>query len=152
MSADTAGGQASQQMLQMLSQAGVHKDHQEAVRDLISQDFLLSNLDNTDVRYIRLLAENIALYASCQAPPTESGLQSEVAAGLMADPDAADLEPMSPSDKDRIESVMLAFFSRVCRSRDGWQQEKLSEQIVTNRMEKLEEDDEAEGVLGRLFA
>jgi hypothetical protein len=138
-------------MLQMLSQAGVHKDHQEAVRDLISQDFLLSNLDNRDIRYIRLLAENVAIYASCQAPPTESVLCGDVGAGLLTDPSAADLQPMSPETKDRIQSVMLAFFARVCRSKSGWQQDKLSEQIVTKRMESTEQEDESEGILGRLF-
>jgi hypothetical protein len=151
MSADAAAAKQSQQMLEMLSQAGVAKDHQEAVRDLISQDFLLSNLDNGDIRYIRLLAENVAIYASCQAPPTESGLQDEVAAGLLTDPSAADLQPMTPETKDRIQSVMLAFFARVCRSKSGWQQDKLSEQIVTRRMESPDDEDESQGVLGRLF-
>jgi superfamily II helicase len=93
----------------------------------------------------------VAIYASCQAPPTESGLQDEVAAGLLTDPSAADLQPMTPETKDRIQSVMLAFFARVCRSKSGWQQDKLSEQIVTRRMESPDDEDESQGVLGRLF-
>jgi len=139
------------QMLQMLSQAGVHKDHAEAVRDLLSQDFLLSNLKNANIRYIRLLAENVALYASCDLPPAESAIQGPAAAALLSDPEAADLKPMTPKERDRVESVMLAFFARVCRSVDGWQQDKLSEQIITQRQEALEEEDSGGSRLGALF-
>ena len=144
-------GGYDRQMLQMLSQAGVHKDHAEAVRDLLSQDFLLSNLREKNIRYIRLLAENVALYASCDLPPAESALKGPAAAALLSDPEAADLKPMTPKERDRVESVMLAFFARVCRSIDGWQQDKLSEQIITQRQEALEEEDSSGSRLGALF-
>jgi|SRR6056297_1045969 len=145
-------GGYDRQMLQMLSQAGVHKDHAEAVRDLLSQDFLLSNLREKNIRYIRLLAENVALYASCDLPPAESALKGPAAAALLSDPEAADLKPMTPKERDRVESVMLAFFARVSRSVDGWQQDKLSEQIITQRQEALEEDDSSGSRLGALFS
>jgi len=145
-------GGYDRQMLQMLSQAGVHKDHAEAVRDLLSQDFLLSNLREKNIRYIRLLAENVALYASCDLPPAESALKGPAAAALLSDPEAADLKPMTPKERDRVESVMLAFFARVSRSVDGWQQDKLSEQIITQRQEALEEEDSSGSRLGALFS
>jgi uncharacterized protein YdaU (DUF1376 family) len=78
-------------------------------------------------------------------------VKGAVAAALLSDSKAADLKPMTPKERDRVESVMLAFFARVSRSVDGWQQDKLSEQIITQRREALEEEDSGGSRLGALF-
>jgi len=140
-------------MLSQLSQAGVDDAHARAVADLLSHDFILGNIHRAGLDYLRLLSQNIALFAQEGFPRGESIVRGDVAAGLLEDPDMGDLKPMSPADRDRMETALLAFFIRTTRSYDGWQQDKLSEQIVTRRIEEVEDGDDNNnsGPLGRLF-
>lgn len=139
-------------MLSQLSQAGVDDAHARAVADLLSHDFILGNISNAGIDYLRLLSQNIALFAQEGFPRGESIVRGDVAAGLLEDPDMGDLKPMSPADRDRMETALLAFFVRSTRSHAGWQQDKLSEQIVTRRVEELDDEDEGGNtILGRLF-
>jgi len=139
-------------MLSQLSQAGVDDAHARAVADLLSHDFILGNISNAGIDYLRLLSQNIALFAQEGFPRGESIVRGDVAAGLLEDPDMGDLKPMSPDDRDRMETALLAFFVRSTRSYGGWQQDKLSEQIVTRRVEELEDEDDGRNtILGRLF-
>jgi hypothetical protein len=147
------GGVDPRAMLSQLSQAGVDDAHARAVADLLSHDFILGNIHRAGLDYLRLLSQNVALYAQEAFPPADSIVAEEVAAGLLEDPDKADLKPMSPTDRDRMETALLAFFIRTTRSYDGWQQDKLSEQIVTRRIEEIEDEAESDSktVIGRLF-
>jgi hypothetical protein len=140
-------------MLSQLSQAGVDDAHARAVADLLSHDFILGNIQNAGLDYLRLLSQNVALYAQEAFPPADSIIAEEVAVGLLEDPDVANLKPMSATDRDRMETALLAFFIRTTRSYRGWQQDKLSEQIVTRRVEELDDDGESDSksVIGRLF-
>ena len=141
-------------MLSQLSQAGVDDAHARAVADLLSHDFILGNIHRAGLDYLRLLSQNVALYAQEAFPPADSIIAEDVAAGLLEDPDKADLKPMSATDRDRMETALLAFFVRTTRSYGGWQQDKLSEQIVTRRVEEIDDEGESESktVIGRLFS
>jgi len=122
------------------------------IRNLLSKDFPLANLTREDREYFRLLADNIALYLKERYPPEDSVVQGRAGAALLDDP-SFNKTALSQRKRNEIETDLLARFARTGRGVDGWQQDKLSENIETQRLEdERTDEDEDTGVTGRLFS
>jgi hypothetical protein len=128
---------------------GVEDSLPTPVRNLLSKDFPLSNIDRADREYIRLLAENIVLYSREMYPPKESEIQGDRGAALLEDPDY-NRHALSERKLNEIESTLIASFARSSRGMGGWQQDKFSESIQTQRLEKDEQEDSG-GLMGGIF-
>lgn len=120
------------------------------VRNLLSKDLPLTNIDRHDRQYIRLLADNVVLYSREMYPPAESNVQGDVGAALLEEPDY-NRHSLTETQLNNLESTLITMFSRASRGKGGWQQDKLSENITTRRVEDNRAEDDS-GFWGRLFS
>jgi hypothetical protein len=121
------------------------------IKNLLANDYPLANLERVDREYFRLLADNIALYLKEQYPPEDSVVQGDVGAALLEDPSYRKTA-LSQQKRHEIETVLMTMFARTGRGVGGWQQDKLSENIETQRIEDDRRDEQDEqGWAGRLF-
>ena len=68
----------------------------------------------------------------------------------MEDPDF-DRRSLTDDQRLRLQTALLDHFTRSSRGLGGWQQDKLSETINTNRVEDNREKNESKGGLTGLF-
>jgi len=130
----------------------IHDKLPTPVRNLLANDYPLAKLERNDREYFRLLADNIALYLKEQYPPEDSVVQGDVGAALLEDP-TYQKSALSQQKRHEIETVLMTMFARTGRGVGGWQQDKLSENIETQRIEDERADEQDEqGWAGRLFS
>jgi hypothetical protein len=144
------GASRKEEVIEQLTDTGIDRPAAESVADLLSEDYVLSNIGNADREYARLLARNIVKYAESEHPPLDSHMQgvSRMAlSGNMQDGKTG----MSHDQQTKLESILLGMFFRVSRSIDGWQQDKLTESIQTRRVEDNRQPD-GDGALGGIFS
>jgi len=123
----------------------------KSITDLLNQDYPLANLTSADRKYFRLMAENIKIFAREQYPAQDSFQQGALGATLMDDP-TMEIQPLSDISRTKIESALLNHYARTSRGVDGWQQDKFSESIQTNRVEdnRGEADSDSGSLLDKL--
>jgi len=117
------------------------RELKQEIEDLLADDYALGNLTSAAREYFRLLAENIAIFIRETYPPTGSWANGDLGAALYDDP-SYQTKPMETKARIRIETSLMDHFARSSRGVDGWQQDKLSESIETNRIEDTRTDDE----------
>lgn len=107
------------------------------MENMFAKDFMLSNLNDAEVKEIKWLARATARKIKRMHPRPESFVQGEYR--KMVFEDSADgLRSLSPRQENLIDQAVLDFLTRPPRSRGGWQQDELGKQI---NVSKLEEDD-----------
>jgi hypothetical protein len=138
---------ANSELLDDLVETGQNDQLTTPLRNLLSRDFPLANLRRMDQEYIRLLSDNIALYAEEQFPPAKSMMQGRVGAMYARDPDY-NREALSDKKKNEIRSTLITLFTRSSRGIGGWQQDKINEAIQVRRVEDdRQEEDETNGII-----
>ncbi len=120
------------------------------IGDLLGQDYPLANFTSGDREYFRLLAENVALYVKEQHPHRESWAQGGLGAALYDDEEYSE-EHLQPGEVVRIETALMDHFARSSRGVGGWQQDKLTESIQTQRVEDNRETNAGGDSGGGLF-
>lgn len=134
-------------MAEYLIDSGIDSEVARSVTDLLDKEFALANISSNDREYARLMAENVVLMLEEEHPPKGSSLQGAKRAAYLGEyGDTKD--PLPESTKTQLRTVLLAAFFRSSRSVDGWQQEKLSENIQTQRLEEQKADDAGGGLFG----
>lgn len=126
----------------LLSSDVQHDELQSAVGDLLAGDYPLANITSGDREYFRLLAENVSIYAQESLPNDRSWAVEELGTALYDDASVF-ASPMSDGERVRVETALMDHFARSSRGVGGWQQDKLTEQIQTQRVEdnRGEDDD-----------
>jgi hypothetical protein len=143
--------QTIEQLIKSPTKNSEFDDLPDPVRALLSEDFPLSNISRQDRKYLRLKAENLAIYVKEQHPPSDSLVQGETGAVLLEDPDY-DTTALDAEMKNRIESLNLASFVRNARAVGGWQQDKLNENVQTKRVEDGRVQEEEDGLFSGLLS
>lgn len=143
--------QTIEQLIKSTSKGNEFDDVPDPVRALLSEDFPLSNISRQDRKYLRLKAENLAIYVKEQHPPSDSLVQGDAGAVLLEDPEY-DTEALDAEMKNRIESLNLASFVRNARAVGGWQQDKLNESVQTKRVEDGRVSDDDDGLFSGLLS
>jgi hypothetical protein len=105
-----------------------------SMMDMLANDYPLANLTSADRKFFRLMAENIKIFSKERYPSQKSFQRGALGAALMDDPQF-EREPLSDISSTKIESALLDHFARTSRGVSGWQQDKFSESIQTNRVE-----------------
>jgi len=146
----TIGGSKKDEVIDQLTDTGINRPAAESVADLLSEDYVLSNIRNADREYARLLAKNIVHYARNQHPPLDSHMQGVSRMAMRGDLKDGKTG-LTREQQTQLESVLLGMFFRVSRSIDGWQQDKLTESIQTRRVEDNRQPDDGDGPLGGIF-
>jgi len=147
---DTGVENEKSEYIDEIVEPGVDDKLPAPVKNLLSKDFPLSKIDRSDREYIRLLAENIVLYTREMYPPDRSLIQGDTGAALLEDPDY-NRYALSERKRNEIESVLIATFARTSRGEGGWQQDKFSENIQTQRREDETADEEGGSLIGGFF-
>jgi hypothetical protein len=137
---------SKEEVIEQLGDTGISKPKQDSIADLLSEDYVFANIKTQDREYARLLAENVVLFAKCRHPPEDSHVSGSARAVMTGDVDDT-IEPMTTREQNQVESLLLGMFFRTSRSVDGWQQDKLTEQIQTRRVED-NRDRGDDGLLG----
>jgi hypothetical protein len=134
-------------MAEYLIDSGIEAEVADSVTDLLDKEFALANIDRNDRRYARLMSENVILLLEEQYPPADSQLQDTKRAVYLRDKTETKTA-LDESTKTQLRTLLLAAFFRSSRSVDGWQQEKLSENIQTQRLEETRETGSDDGLFG----
>lgn len=145
------GPSQKDEVIEQLTDTGINRPAAESVADLLSEDYVLSNIKNADREYARLLSKNIVHYVRCQHPPLDSHMQGVARMAMTADMTDGKTG-LTREQQTQLESVLLGMFFRVSRSIDGWQQDKLTESIQTRRLEDSRQPEDGEGPLGGIFS
>lgn len=142
-SRSTGVQQADNEMVSTIIETGVTTEElPEEVENLLAKDLPLTNIDEGDREYIRLLAENIVLYAKEKRPPKQSNVVGDVGACLLEEPDYQNA-PFSQKQLNNIQSSLITLFTRASRGKGGWQQDKITENIETKRVEDAREEEDS---------
>lgn len=143
-------GMAQGEMLDDLVETGIDDQLPTPLVNLLSKDYPLANIRRSDREYFRLLSENVAMYVKEQYPPENSLLQGDLGAALLEDPEYQ-FNSLNRRTRNEIETLLMTAFARTSRGEDGWQQEKLSENIQTKRVEDNRIPDDDGGFVSGLF-
>jgi hypothetical protein len=140
---------ATEEFIDQLLQSDVkHEGMKDSIDDLLAGDYALANMTSADREYFRLLAENISIYARERMPQEESWVQGSLGAALLDDPDFKKTA-VDESERIRFETALMDHFARSSRGVSGWQQDKLTETIQTNRVEDNRNgEDDTGGLFG----
>lgn len=139
-------GRKNREYLKELTKHNLDPATERLMQNLLGPDFVLGNLKDPEVNEVRWLARVTALAIQRMHPPEGSAYTGE-ARKYYLDTEYA-LKPLSDHEINQINQALLAYFLRITRSRDGWQQDQISQQM---KVSKREEDDEDSGY-GGLFS
>ncbi len=114
--------------------------------NLFSQDFLLSNLTDAEVKEIKWLARPISRTIKGMHPHHESAAQGQYRELVFGDDS---LEALTPYQETLIDQAVLDFLTRPPRSREGWQQDELAKSYNVSKVEDDSSDAEKGSLLGR---
>jgi hypothetical protein len=147
-----AGGGMRQEFLADVVESGIDERLPQPALNLLSKDFPLSNIRREDREYFRLLSENVAHYVKEQFPPEESLVQGDVGAALLGEP-ASHTQALTTQQRNELETLLMTAFARTSRGEQGWQQDKLTENIQTRRVEDARgESGDDGGFLSEVFS
>jgi hypothetical protein len=104
----------------------------EAIQNLTSRNFVLGQIGEDREHEITWLVRNMVDLVKAQFPPPESSIRGEYRAALLED-DRDQKQPLKPYQERLIEQAVWAFLFDISRSKDGFQQEKLSDAESTSR-------------------
>ncbi len=139
-------GRKNREYLKELTKYDLDPATEKLMANLLSPDFVLGNLKDAEVKEVRWLARVTALAIQRMHPPEGSAYTGE-ARKYYLDTKYA-LKPLSDHEINLINQALLDFFLRITRSRDGWQQDQISQQMKVSKREEGDDD----GGIGGLFS
>jgi hypothetical protein len=122
-----------------LVESGVPEESVYLLSQLMSKDWVLSNLKDAEVHEQRWLTENVYLGWLALHPRRESQLASEYRRWLFDDPGQA-VEPLSDAARLEGKNFIRNHIARLSRGREGWQQEEMSKQYRVSETRKANDD------------
>lgn len=110
--------------------------------NMLTQDFVLSNLTRAETDEIKWRLHTMFLKIKSEFPPEGSSLQGEYRAFLFDDP-AENINSMSGKQEIIISQCLIAITARVARSRDGFQQEQMVKSISVSEVVNPDKDSDS---------
>ncbi|MDY6776204.1 MAG: hypothetical protein SV253_09075 [Halobacteria archaeon] len=117
-----------------LTEVDIDPKSEKLLKNLFSQDFILGNLEDAEVNEQRELARCMVELVESAYPPEESVVKGEYRKVLLDD-ESDGKKALGSTEKTNLETALMTFLARVSRSREGWQQDKMSERINVQRTE-----------------
>jgi len=142
-------GQLSAEYLAELSDTELNMGTISVLENMVTRDFVLGYLDAPEVHEQKWLARVAAQRVYAMHPGENCVITGEYRAQLYGD-DHENLMPLSDREKEKIRAFIKGIFLRVSRSKEGWQQDKIGEQVKVNRVED-EKREECGGLLGGIM-
>jgi hypothetical protein len=106
----------------------------QMLSNMLSRDWVLSNLSEPEVHEIRWLARTFVDELEAAHPSEESIWTGELREYASGD-DTQRLRPLTEAQKLEITQLVQGFIARVARSKDGFQQEIFRKQISKTESE-----------------
>jgi len=111
----------------------------QMLHNMTSPDFILSNLENSEINEIKKLREITIKKVFASHPHPKAVMQGAHAAQVY-DQDGAP-NPLDAEQKVLIEEYVRGAFARLARSRDGFQQEQFGKTISASERKTGESED-----------
>lgn len=112
----------------------------EMLDNMLSKDFVLSNMSDAEVHEQRWIARIVKLMVETQHPHDDSLWQGRFRQ-VASDRADGHLNTLSEAEKTEILEVVQGFIARVARSREGWQQEEISKSYAVSERRENDADD-----------
>jgi hypothetical protein len=125
--------------IEKMTEGSLQDPTKDMLQNLLSQDFLLGNLQEAEVHEYRWLARVMVLEIESLHPNEDSLFQGRVRAAAFDDK-SQNIDPLSPREKAIVEQFVMGVVARASRGRDGWQQEMFNKTISASEKRDVSED------------
>jgi hypothetical protein len=132
------------QYLREVTDTELNHETLEIVSNMLSKDFVLSNLSDAEMHELRWVSRVIRLQVEAEHPHDDSMWQGrfrELASGGHSKP----LESLNGREKTELLQVIQGIIARASRGKEGWQQEEISKSYAVS--ERRDESDDDGGFL-----
>jgi len=126
------GADPSTAYVETILESELQDPTKEMLLNLLSRDWVLSQMNEAEVHEQRWLARVMADEIYAMHPAEDSIWQGAIRAYASDDP-KQDIESLSSAEKTQIFQFIQGFISRVLRSRDGMQQETFRKNVRESR-------------------
>jgi len=137
-------GQLKREYIDKLTEDRLDEDTTELLQNMLTPDFILSNVGEAEGTELKWLARYHAKRIVDLHPPSESPVTGEYRK-VCYDDQADGLSPLSELQESRLEQGVMDLYWRARRSIDGWQQEEMSKQYDVS---EVRDGDDDSGVMG----
>jgi len=131
------------QYLEAITENGLDEASVHMLENMVSADFILSNLNDAEIHEIKHLRRITKRKVFAAHPSPNSIMQGEVREQVYNNGQTA--EPLDQKQKSLIEQFIRGAFTRLARSRDGFQQEEIGKSLSVS--ERRTDDDGDGGLL-----
>lgn len=126
--------------IEKMTEGSLQDPTKDMLQNLLSQDFLLGNLQEAEIHEYRWLARVMLLEIESLHPNEDSLFQGKIRAAAFDDKNQQ-LDPLSPREKAIVEQFVMGVIARASRGRDGWQQEMFNKTISASEKRDVSDDD-----------
>lgn len=133
-------GQLKREYIDKLTESSLDDETQDLMQNMLTPDFILSNVGEAEGTEIKWLARYHAMRIIDLHPPAESPVQGEYRK-VCYDDGKDGLSSLSEIQKSRLEQGIMDLYWRARRSIGGWQQEEMSKQYDVSEVRDGNDDD-----------
>lgn len=126
--------------IEKMTEGSLQDPTKDMLQNLLSQDFLLGNLQEAEIHEYRWLARVMLLEIESLHPNEDSLFQGKIRAAAFDDKNQ-NIDPLSPREKAIVEQFVMGVIARASRGREGWQQEMFNKTISASEKRDVSEDD-----------
>lgn len=132
-------GQLREEYLSRLVDSGLNQESANLLKELLTRDLVLSNLESAEVNEVRWLTRLIQKKVHAMHPPEGSVMQGQYRA-FLSDDEGDNLSALDDRQRVLIDQTVMVVVSRVARSKKGWQQEEMSKVYAVSENRKDNEE------------
>ena len=127
--------------IEKMTEGSLQDPTKDMLQNLLSQDFLLGNLQEAETHEYRWLARVMLLEIKSLHPSGDSIWQDEIRAAAFDDKNQQ-LESLSQREQAIVEQFVMGVIARASRGRDGWQQEMFNKTISASEKRDVSDSDD----------
>ena len=127
--------------IEKMTEGSLQDPTKDMLQNLLSQDFLLGNLQEAEIHEYRWLARVMLLEIESLHPSRDSIWQGQLRAVAFDDKNE-NLKALSPREKAVVEQFVMGVIARASRGRDGWQQEMFNKTISASEKRDVSDSDD----------
>jgi hypothetical protein len=144
-------GSLNRRYIEALTETSLDQGTIDMLDNLVTRDWILGKLEGAEVTETKWLTLELArVEIDAMHPPRESNVTDARRAFMLDDP-KEEMPSLNERERKQIENFLRAVFTRVSRSRQGWQQREMSRTINVSEVkdQRDEKDGLLDGLLGR---
>lgn len=120
-------GTLRQQYVESLTRSELDPSTIRLLQNYLTRDYVLGNLKEAEIHEMKWLLEADKVEIFAMHPRQGSSMTGARRAWMLEeDEEWAALSPLTEQERKDIENVLRGVYTRIARSRGGWQQEEMS--------------------------